>query len=173
MYRPTNEPNYVARKSTLPAYRWWIILFLILSIGAVIAAFVLKLFEGIVATAVGFGGIGLLAFTLLVLICKLIVLRHKYIEFYDSYVIEKWGVFNKHSKKTIFPKIVSVSTNKNILGYGNVNIDVVGPSWDVSFHDIVRPNELRDFLEYHMLSEAAIENISNNPYIAATDGIFG
>ena len=172
MYRPTNEPNYVARKSTLPAYRWWIILFFVISVGALVASFFLKLSENVLMI-VRIASIALLAFTLLVLLCKLIVLRHKYIEFYDSYVIEKWGVFNKHSKKTIFPKIVSVSTNKNILGYGNVLIDVVGPSWDVSFDAIVRPNELRDFLEYHMLSEAAIENISNNPYIAATDGMFG
>jgi hypothetical protein len=172
MYRPTNEPNYVARKSTIPAYRWWLILFFVISVGAIAASFLLGLEEKI-NNIVRIAGIALLALTVLIITCKLIVLKHKYIEFYDSYVVEKWGVFNKHSKKTVFPKIVSVSTNKNILGYGNVNIDVVGPSWDVKFEAIARPNELRDFLQYHMLSEAAIENISNNPYIAATDGVFG
>jgi hypothetical protein len=172
MYRPTNEPNYVARKSTIPAYRWWLILFFVISVGAIAASFLLGLEEKI-NNIVRIAGIALLALTVLIITCKLIVLKHKYIEFYDSYVVEKWGVFNKHSKKTVFPKIVSVSTNKNILGYGNVNIDVVGPSWDVKFEAIARPNELRDFLRYHMLSEAAIENISNNPYIAATDGVFG
>ena len=142
MYRPTNEPNYVARKSVLPAFKWWIILFFWLII------------------------------PLFILIGKIISLRCHYIEFYDNYVIEKWGVFTKHSKKNIFPKITAVTTKKNIFGFGDVDIDVVGPTWDVTFDAITHPNDLRDFLEYHMLGEAAIENISNNPYIAATDGMF-
>ena len=102
---------------------------------------------------------------------KIIILTHKYIEFYDTYVIERSGVFVKHTKKTVFPEVTAVTTQKNILGYGDVYIDVVGP-WDISFDDIRRPDDLRDYLVYHMLNNAAVENISNNPYIAATDGIF-
>ena len=110
-------------------------------------------------------------FPIMICVVKIIVLRCKYIEFYDNCVIERWGVFNKHTKKTVFPEVTAVTTQKNILGYGDVFIDVVGP-WDVSFNDMSRPDDLRDYLVYHMLNAAAVENISNNPYIAATDGIF-
>ncbi len=142
MARYRYEPNYVARKSILPAFKWWRILFFWLII------------------------------PLILLVAHIIRLRYQYIEFYDSYVIQRSGVFTKHSKKTIFPKITSVTTKKNILGFGDVNIDVVGPNWDVELKAITRPDELRDFLEYHMLSSAALESISNNPYISATDGLF-
>lgn len=111
------------------------------------------------------------AFPLMIYVVKIIILKHKYIEFYDNCVIERWGVFNRHTKKTVFPEVTAVTTQKNILGYGDVYIDVVGP-WDVTFDDMARPDDLRDYLVYHMLNAAAVENISNNPYIAATDGIF-
>ena len=106
-----------------------------------------------------------------VYVVKIIVLRHQYIEFYDTFVVEKSGVFFKKSKKTIFPEVTGVNTYKNIFGYGNVHIEVVGP-WDIDYEDVARPDDLRSYLVNHMLNTAAIENISNNPYIAATDGIF-
>ena len=112
-----------------------------------------------------------LVFPIMICTVKIIILKHKYIEFYDTCVIERWGVFNKRTKKTIFPEVTAVTTQKNILGYGDVYIDVVGP-WDITFDDMARPDDLREYLVYHMLNSAAIENISNNPYIAATDGIF-
>ena len=104
-------------------------------------------------------------------VVKIIIIRHKYIEFYDTCVVEKSGVFFKHSKKTVFPEVTAVNTYKNILGYGNVHVDVVGP-WDIDYEDMARPEDLRSYLVHHMLNTAAVENISNNPYIAATDGIF-
>ena len=112
-----------------------------------------------------------LVFPFSIYIVKIIILKHKYIEFYDTFVIERTGVFVKHTKKTVFPEVTAVTTKKNILGYGDVYIDVVGP-WDITFDKMARPDDLRDYLVYHMLNSAAVENISNNPYIAATDGIF-
>ena len=143
MYRPTNAPNYVARKSIWPAFRWLWLFFLVIPI--------------------------------FIMIWKIIKLRHHYYEFYDNYVIEKEGVFIKKSTKTIFPKIRTVTTRKNILGYGDVEIDVIGihNGIEPDYRKIAHPEDLRDFLEYHMLGAAAIENISNNPYIASTEGMFG
>ncbi|MBQ9070904.1 MAG: hypothetical protein IJY23_06120 [Clostridia bacterium] len=106
-----------------------------------------------------------------IIVVKIIIIRHKYIEFYDTCVVEKTGVFFKHSKKTVFPEVTAVKTYKNILGYGKVHVDVVGP-WDIDFEKMARPEDLREYLVHHMLNTAAVENISNNPYIAATDGIF-
>ena len=129
-------------------------------------------------------------FPIMLSLVKIIILTHKCVEFYDTYLIKRSGVFVKHTEKTIFPEITAVTTKKNILGYGDVYIDVVGP-WDIGLdtvrrtgsprdpynifeelQDIRRPDLLRDFLLYHMLNNAAVENISNNPYIAATDGLF-
>ena len=196
MYRPTNEPNYIARKTVIPTvipfthhtkeeaekgkgkigFSWFKFFLFIISIGAIVAAYVLKVLpEGIIGTVVGIAGIALLVITSLSWLWNVIRIKHHYFEFYDSYVVEKWGVFVKTSHKTIFPRIIEVKTTKRLLNYGNVEVNVVGPRGDLdNLTNIARPKVLCDFLEYHMLGEAAVENISNNPYIAATDGnIFG
>ena len=106
------------------------------------------------------------------LIVNLIIIRCDYVEFYDSYVIEKEGVIWRKSKKTIFPQITGVTTHRNILGYGEVNVDVVGP-WDVNLEKIKRPEDVREYLVDHMVNSVAVENIGNNPYIASlTASIF-
>ena len=104
-----------------------------------------------------------------IIITKYIIYGHQYVEFYDDYVVQKTGVFFKTSKKTAFPEVTGVRTYKNILGYGNVYIDAVGP-WDVEgdlLKKIARPEDLREYLVDHMINSAAVENISNNPYLAA------
>ena len=155
---------------------WWNLLFFIIIPAIVVAAlyFVLPPLYETVSELFSSWWVVLGAwcvFPITICVVKVIILRHKYIEFYDNCVIERWGVFNKHTKKTVFPEVTAVTTQKNILGYGDVFIDVVGP-WDVKFDDMSKPDDLRDYLVYHMLNDAAVENISNNPYIAATDGIF-
>ena len=156
---------------------WWNVLFMIILIPATVAVLyflVPALGEKIVNEWLANWWIVLglwCVFPIMICLVQIIILSHKYIEFYDNCVIERWGVFNKRTKKTVFPEVTAVTTQKNILGYGDVYIDVVGP-WDVKFDDMSRPDDLRDYLVYHMLNSAAVENISNNPYIAATDGIF-
>ena len=140
MARYKYEPNYIAKQSILPAFKWWRILFFWLVI------------------------------PLISLIAHIIRLKCTYIEFYDSYYIKKWGVFVKRTQKVIFPKITSISTTKYILGHGDVHIDTVGKIGDEVFEKISHPDDLRDFLEYNMLSESAIENFSNNPYLV--DDVF-
>ncbi len=102
---------------------------------------------------------------------KLIVVRCDYVEFYDDYVIVKKGVIFRKSEKKIFPQILSVRTHRNILGYGTVDIDVVGP-WDLDLSKRKRPEDLREYLVDHMVNSVAVENIGNNPYIAAMANIF-
>ena len=58
------------------------------------------------------------------------------------------------------------------MPFNKINLVDEKSPWDVKFDDMSRPDDLRDYLVYHMLNSAAVENISNNPYIAATDGIF-
>ena len=227
MARYRQSPNYIAKKSLWPAFRWWnvifymilipaalivlnlikpdifswyvlaglyalvpltiicvqkklsvwnLLIFIIFIPGAVAAMCLLlppiaELLKEYVFTN-GWVTLGIWClFPISISLVKIIILKHKFIEFYDTYVIERTGVFFKHTKKTVFPEVTAVTTYKNILGYGDVYIDVVGP-WDVTFDRMARPDDLRDYLVYHMLNNAAVENISNNPYIAATDGIF-
>ncbi len=158
-------PNYIARKSIFPAFAIWR-LFAV----AVFTALAVIFWNS--TPIVAYICAALAAAALIVIICHIVILRCHTIEFFDGYVIEKWGVFIRNSKKTVFPRITAVSTKRNILGYGNIYIDVVGPAWDINFKAMARPNKLRNFLSYYMLTNTAIDNISNNPYIAATDGLF-
>ena len=149
--------------------KWWNVVFLMLLFPAV---FVVLHFVAPEACSNWLIGLAIwCAVPVSIIVVKYIIIRHKYVEFYDTCVVEKWGVFFKHSKKTVFPEVTAVKTYKNILGYGNVFIDVVGP-WDVNLRDMARPEDVREYLVLHMLNSAAVENISNNPYIAAIDGIF-
>ena len=162
------QPNYIARKTKWLAWDWWNIVFFIIAIPTafIIAHFTLKdMLPWLLLLAIWS------VVPASIIIVKLVILRFTYVEFYDDHVVEKSGVFFKRSKKTVFPEVVAVNTYKNILGYGDVHIDVVGP-WDVDLKKISRPEDLREYLVEHMLNTTALENISNNPYIAATDGIF-
>ncbi len=103
---------------------------------------------------------------LITLICAFICIRFQYVEFYDSYVIQKRGVFYKQSRKTIFPQASRVSVRKHLFNYGDVEIDVVGP-WDVDLTGIARPEDVREYLIDHMISPSSVDGLSSNPYIAA------
>ena len=91
-----NKPNYVAKKSILPAFKFWrvVLFFLIVPI--------------------------------IMIVCDIIKRRCYSVEFYDNYVIEKSGVLNKEEKKKLFPKILNITTKVNFLGYGDLKIDVMG-----------------------------------------------
>jgi hypothetical protein len=166
-------PNYVARKSIWPAILSWRFLAMLISIvAAVVLNMLSKSSEGSLYSYLVYASYGLIGFFALAVLIKIIKLRCHTIEFYNGCVIEKWGIIIRNSKKTVFPRITAMSTRRNILGYGNIYIDVVGPAWDISFRQMARPNRLRNFLSYYMLSDSAVDTISNNPYIAATDGLF-
>ena len=166
-------PNYIARKSIWPALLSWRSILLIASIAlAVVVNMLNSGEEGSVFGIISYAAYGLIGISALIMLWRIIQLRCHTIEFYNSCVVEKWGVLVRNSKKTVFPRIKAMSTRRNILGYGNIYIDVVGPAWDISFRKMARPNKLRNFLSYYMLTDTTLEGISSNPYIAATDGLF-
>ncbi len=90
------EPLYVAKKSILPAFTIWKILFFWLIVPTVL------------------------------LIADIIKRKCWNVEFYDTYVIIKSGVINRNESKSIFPKVTAVNTTVNIFGYGDVHVDVIG-----------------------------------------------
>lgn len=124
-----NRPHIVARKSILPAFKLWRVLTFFLIV------------------------------PLIMIIVDVIILRSQYVEFYDSFVIKKKGVFNKTEERCMFPKILSCNVYRSFWGrvfnYGDIQIDAIG-KWDVDLHGIKRPLFVRKYLENHFISAKEI-----------------
>lgn len=124
-----NRPHIVARKSILPAFKLWRVLTFFLIV------------------------------PLIMIIVDVIILRSQYVEFYDSFVIKKRGVFNKTEERCMFPKILSCNVYRSFWGrvfnYGDIQIDTIG-KWDVDLHGIKRPLFVRKYLENHFISAKEI-----------------
>lgn len=124
-----NRPHIVARKSILPAFKLWRVLTFFLIV------------------------------PLIMIIVDIIILRSQYVEFYDSFVIKKRGVFNKTEERCMFPKVLSCNVYRSFWGrvfnYGDIQIDAIG-KWDVDLHGIKRPLFVRKYLENHFISAKEI-----------------
>ena len=126
------RPHIIARKSLLPAFKFWRILFFWLII------------------------------PLIMIIVDVIKLKHEYVEFYSAHVIKKKGVFNKTEEKCMFPKILSCNVSRTFWGrvfnYGDIEIDAIG-KWDVDLKNIKRPLYIRKYLENHFISAKEIRSM--------------
>jgi hypothetical protein len=124
-----NRPHIVARKSILPAFKLWRILTFWLIV------------------------------PLIMIIVDVVILRSQYVEFYDSFVIKKRGVFNKTEERCMFPKILSCHVYRSFWGrvfnYGDIKVDAIG-KWDVDLEGIKRPLFVRKYLENHFISAKEI-----------------
>lgn len=114
------QPEYVAKKSILPAFRFWrnILFFLIVP--------------------------------LIMIIYDIIKLKNEVIEFYDGKIVCKKGVFSKSETTTVFMGVYAVNIEQSYFGkifnYGNVKVDAVG-KWDINSTGIENPKELKAYLE--------------------------
>ena len=124
-----NRPHIIARKSILPAFKIWRILTFWLII------------------------------PLIMIIVDVVKLKHQYVEFYDSFVIKKKGVFNKTEERCMFPKVFSCHVYRSFWGrvfnYGDIRVDAIG-KWDVDLIGIKRPLYVRKYLENHFISAKEI-----------------
>lgn len=124
-----NRPHIVARKSILPAFKLWRILTFWLII------------------------------PLIMIIVDVVKLKSQYVEFYDSFVIKKKGVFNKTEERCMFPKVLSCHVYRSFWGrvfnYGDIKVDAIG-KWDVDLIGIKRPLYVRKYLENHFISAKEI-----------------
>ena len=93
------------------------------------------------------------------MICHAIRLKHQTVEFYDSYVIKKRGVFHRVEEKCMFPKVLSCHVDRTFMGrifnYGDIKIDAIG-KWDVDLTNVKRPLHVRKYLENHFISAKEI-----------------
>ena len=98
----------------------------------------------------------------IVLIFRIIAVKHYQIEFYADKIIVKSGWLNKRKKQMIFKGIVSTSTEQSLWGqicnYGNIIVDAVG-QWDVSTTGIKNPEKLEAYLQ------TRIANINTSTHI--------
>ena len=114
------QPNYVVKKSVVPALSVWLILFFWLIVPLVIQ------------------------------IVRILAAKSYSVEFYDTKVVTKSGIFNKQEKQCVFAGVNSVSLSQGLLGqmfgYGDVKVDCRG-KWDVDTYGIRDPRGLKNFLE--------------------------
>ena len=103
-----------------------------------------------------------LVIPLIVMICRIVVIKHQTFEFYDDYVIVKSGVLSKSERKTVFPSVLSVSVSQTlwgrICGYGDLSVDVVG-KWDLDLHGVCNPAALKEILESKVTAASNIKQI--------------
>ena len=127
-----NRPHIVARKSILPAFKLWRVFTFFLIV------------------------------PLIMIIVDVIILRSQYVEFYDSFVIKKRGVFNKTEERCMFPKILSCNVYRSFWGrvfnYGDISIDAIG-KWDVDLKGVKAPLYIRKYVENHFISAKEIRSM--------------
>ena len=117
------KPNYIAKKSVVPALSFWLILFFWLVIPVIIQ------------------------------IVRILQASSYSIEFYDGTLVVKSGVLNKQETQSVFAGVYAVSVSQTLFGrmcnYGDLKIDCPG-KWDVNTYGIKDPKALKAFLEKHI-----------------------
>ena len=95
-------------------------------------------------------------------IFDIIAIKHITVEFYDSFVIKKWGwwLIGKHEEKCMFPKVLSSHVDQSFWGwllrYGTIRVDAIG-KWDVDLVHVKRPQYVCKYLNNHFISAKEIQ----------------
>lgn len=157
------KPSYVARKSLWPAFKIWrLLLIAVFAVGflfvepiqTALSAYV-ELDATIIMIALGV----LTAIPVLVIIIHMIILAHIKIEFYDSCIIVKKGVFNRKQKSALFMGVLTADTEKtfwgDIFNYGNVVIKTLG-KLNVDTTKIAKPTALQEYLKTRYVNQPAV-----------------
>ena len=128
------KPNYVAKKSAIPALSVWLIVFFWLVI------------------------------PLIVQIVRIVSAKCYSIEFYDNKIVVKSGVLNKKEKQSVFGGVYSVSVSQSLVGrifdYGNIEVDCPG-KWDVNTNGILDPLKLKEYLEKYITTNGMTNIVLN------------
>lgn len=95
---------------------------------------------------------------IIIMICLIVKTKKFRLEFYDTRVIMRRGVFNTEERLSILTTVVGVRINQSfggkIFNYGDVIIDVIG-HWDVDTTALKEPNELKRYIESLMNKQGA------------------
>ncbi len=96
---------------------------------------------------------------LIITICDIIQRKHRVVEFYDNYIIQRSGVFSKKESRSAFLGVYGVSVNQKLwqrmCKCGNIVVDTV-TKWDVISEDIVNPRALKAYLETRLVTPGSV-----------------
>ena len=160
------KPNYVARKSIWPAFKLRRLIF----IAAVAACFFfVEPLQTLLKDEAGFEidslllmiALGVLvAIPVLVIIIHSIILGHIKIEFYDTSVVTKRGVFNKTEKSAVFMGVLEVKLRRRFFGlifnHGDVIIKNLG-KLNIDTTKISKPARLQEYLKTRFVSNTSVQ----------------
>jgi uncharacterized membrane protein YdbT with pleckstrin-like domain len=99
---------------------------------------------------------------LIIMIFKIITVKHEYLEIYQNKIIQHKGWLSRHEKEIALVGINAIGVDQTFLGrifkYGDIRIDVVGKH-DITFNHIKKPYELKQYLE-SQVNKASTSNQS-------------
>ena len=99
-----------------------------------------------------------LVIPIFIMIYQIVKTKKFRLEFYDTRIVMRRGVFNTEERSSILTTVVGVRINQSFGGklfnYGDVIIDVIG-HWDVDTTAIKEPNELKRYIESLMNKQDA------------------
>ena len=166
-----NRPHIIAKKSIIPALKisrlFFAALFLALAVVSAIMGEDLFSSIGFLSSLAPYSILIAGVFLILalipvaVIVIEIIIIRSQRVEFYDSFVIKRSGVFNKFEQKCMFPKILSCDVYRSFKGrifnYGDIKVDAIG-KWDLEkeLRNVSRPLFVRKYLQNHFISAKEI-----------------
>lgn len=88
---------------------------------------------------------------ILITVYAFVSARHCRIEIYDTYIVERSGVFFTSEKRSVLTPIIGVRVEQGIFGhlfnFGSIHIDKMGKGWDISTEGIREPQKLKAYLD--------------------------
>ena len=147
------KPNYIARTSIWSKLKLRTILLWALMYALIVPLYLFGwelLVEKLNLAIVFFAIFAVLLFVPIVWFVMLhIIVKNRYLEFYNDKIIQRWGVLNKNEHSTIFMGVTGTSLRRpfrgRILGYGHVKIDCAG-KWDFDALYVKNPYRLVRYL---------------------------
>ena len=157
------KPKYVAKKSIWPAFKFRRLLVIAAAVVAILfldpiqvaLASTIELDKTILMIAIcAIGAIPLLA-----IIIHIIILANIRIEFYETSIIVKKGVFNKTQNSAVFMGVMSANLKRSFWGgifnFGDVIIKNLG-KLNIDTTKIARPAALQEYLKTRFVSNSSI-----------------
>ena len=165
--------RYYTRKSAWSAFKckgFW--LFFLVGVATFAAGFIVNKQVFDIKNTIQLAGLGVVAFSILILICKIISCVNHKLYFYDKKIVTRDGVFNRQVKSIAFLGVLRVDVEQSfvdrIFGLGNVYVDLFG-KYDIrneakTFElkpliDIAKPKKLQKFLDTRYPAETEVSRI--------------
>lgn len=102
---------------------------------------------------------------LIIVIIRIIILKHDKTYFYENRIISKYGVLSKHEAETSIVGVSAICVDQSLLGrifgFGDIHIDVIG-KWKVTIKGAKKPMQAKEFLTKYLVTKADITPVLHN-----------